>query len=120
MGDEEDGDNLEHMIVNMENKNYVIACYSYDSDHQYKNRLNCYTYGSQVQYGNEGDAERFLEYVKGESPDKDWQIFWLNTDMDDDSRTPKAALRRLEERTALMEKMKKEDYFRWLEIMNDR
>lgn len=106
--------------MELENKNYVIACYSYDDDHQYKNRVNCYIYGSQIQYGDEGDAERFLEYVKKQRSDEDWQIFWLNTDRDDDSRTPKAALRRLKERRALMEKMKQDDYPRWLEIMNDR
>lgn len=58
--------------------NYIVAAYWNDKD----NHLGAYTYGSAVQYGDEENAEHFLDYVKRQSPDREWQIFWINTDRD--------------------------------------
>jgi hypothetical protein len=36
-----------------------------------------------LRYGDEHDAEKDLKRLLKNSDDKDWQIFWINTDRDD-------------------------------------
>lgn len=36
----------------------------------------------EVQWGGEESADAFLQYVKQQSPDNEWQIFWITTDRD--------------------------------------
>jgi hypothetical protein len=49
--------------------NFVVA-YLYNNDH-----MSCYSFAGDVQYGTQSEAETFLKYVKGKSPDREWQIF---------------------------------------------
>ena len=49
---------------------YVIA---YD----YEGRWQTYMYRNEIHYGSLVNAMSFLEYVKGQSPDKDWRIIWI-------------------------------------------
>ena len=81
----------------MKFENYIIAHYTYDEEHKYRNRLSCYTYGNEVQYGSEQHAEKFLEYVKSQRPDYDWQIIWIDVERSN-----------IETREEILERLKKE------------
>tara|TARA_R110002074_G_scaffold32309_4_gene90234 strand:- start:14704 stop:14892 length:189 start_codon:yes stop_codon:yes gene_type:complete len=59
-------------------KNYIVGRYWNDDD----NHLSVYMYGNEVRWGSEKGAEGFLKYVKEQSPDNEWQIFWITTDRD--------------------------------------
>lgn len=37
--------------------------------------IGCYAYVSEVQYGTIKEATNFCDYVKSQSPTKDWKIF---------------------------------------------
>ena len=62
-----------------EKLNYFVGRYNSDDS----NTLNVYAFGTQLQYGDEKQADNFLQYVKEQAPDKDWQIFWVVTDRDE-------------------------------------
>jgi hypothetical protein len=53
--------------------NYVIGCYWEDEE----GSICTYEYHGEVQYGSKDDADEFLEYVKKQEPEKNWQIFIL-------------------------------------------
>lgn len=53
--------------------NFVVGHY-WEKDKQ----IGCYTYFSTNHYGTMEDANDYLEYVKGKSPEHDWKIFMLN------------------------------------------
>lgn len=42
-----------------------------------KDSVGCYAYHTETHSGTMEDAKNFLEYVKEQSPDKDWKIFML-------------------------------------------
>lgn len=69
--------NLEMKI--REKLNYFVGRYNRDDS----NTLDVYAFGTQLQYGDEKLADNFLQYVKEQAPDKDWQIFWVVTDRDE-------------------------------------
>ena len=52
---------------------YAVGHY-WDKD---KDSVGCYAYHTETHSGTMEDAENFLNYVKEQSPDKDWKIFML-------------------------------------------
>tara|TARA_R110002167_G_scaffold45083_1_gene135549 strand:- start:25258 stop:25575 length:318 start_codon:yes stop_codon:yes gene_type:complete len=59
-------------------KNYIVGRFWTDDD----NHLAVYMYRNEVQWGSIKAADAFLQYVKEQSPDNEWQIFWITTDRD--------------------------------------
>ena len=57
----------------MEKFNYIIACLWPET-----NQLNTYTLYHQVQYGSQEDTEKYLAYVKKQSPKEDWKIIKIS------------------------------------------
>lgn len=53
----------------------VAEKFNYCVGHIHEGRIGTYSYGVDVFYGYLGDALEFLDYVKKQSPDKDWKIF---------------------------------------------
>lgn len=58
--------------MELEKFNYAAGCYYPKSE-----EVCTYAYGNEVFYGTIKQAETFLKYVKGQSPEKDWKIFKL-------------------------------------------
>lgn len=54
--------------------NYCIGHYWKGED----GAISVYAYGKEVHYGSLSDATKFLEYVRGQSPDHNWTIFKLD------------------------------------------
>ena len=52
---------------------YAVGHY-WDKD---KDSVGCYAYHTETHSGTMEDATNFLNYVKEQSPDKDWKIFML-------------------------------------------
>jgi hypothetical protein len=71
-----------------------------------------------MRYGDEKDAEKYLKSVLENSDDKDWQIFWINTDRDD-RKTPESIRADIELKRKEMELLKEGDYAAWLDLKND-
>ena len=66
--------------IGLKGRHYIVARYWNDVD----NQLEYDSGWDQIEYGDDEDAERDLKRVLKNSYDKDWQIFWINTDRDKD------------------------------------
>ena len=58
----------------MKTFDYVIAR-KWDKSKPAAGNLAVYAFGSEIQHGDSDSAKQMLEYVKRQSPDKDWYIF---------------------------------------------
>ena len=68
--------------IGLKGQYYFIARYWNDVDNQLEFG-NPYLWIKTMRYGDEHDAEKDLKRLLKNSDDKDWQIFWINTDRDD-------------------------------------
>ena len=69
--------------IGLKGRHYVIGRYWNDVDNQLEFD-DPYLRIKAMKYGDEHDAEKDLKRLLKNSDDKDWQIFWINTDRDKD------------------------------------
>lgn len=86
MAKKEHGDEWTYYVlrekkIGLEGRHYFIARYWNDVDNQLEYEKG---YNKPIKYGDAKDAEKDLKSVLKNSEDKDWQIFWINTDRDKD------------------------------------
>lgn len=58
----------------MKKIDYVVA-HKWDETKPVNGNLAVYAYGSEIQHGTLDDARSFLNYVKSQSPDEQWNIY---------------------------------------------
>lgn len=122
MAKKENGDEWTYYVheekkIGLEGRYYFIARYWNDVDNQLEFD-DPYTRIGKMRYGDEQDAEKYLKIVLKKSDDKDWQIFWINTDRDD-RRTPQSVRANIESKGKELELLEKTNYDAWLKVKND-
>lgn len=58
----------------MKRIDYVVA-HKWDETKPVSGNLAIYAYSSEIQHGTLEDAKSFLDYVKSQSPDEQWNIY---------------------------------------------
>jgi hypothetical protein len=122
MAKKENGDEWTYYVhkekkIGLKGRYYFIARYWNDEDNQLEFD-DPYVRIKSMRYGDEKDAEKYLKSVLENSDDKDWQIFWINTDRDD-RKTPDSIRADIELKRKELELLKETDYDAWLKVKND-
>jgi hypothetical protein len=122
MAKKEHGDEWTYYIheekkIGLEGRHYFIARYWNDVDNQLEFD-EPYARIKSMRYGDEKDAEKHLKSVLENWDDKDWQIFWINTDRDE-RKTPESVRADIEAKGKELEHLKETDYAAWVDYKND-